>query len=145
MDNLYIIIYILLGFDVFVCLLFSSAAIYLYVLSGNISRLVACQEADEVCVFHRASCSVHKSELARNGCLEIIESIGFREVTIEQSLMQTHAAVSLFSTVLNQAISNSVPVVIDDISNREHFEKLKELEYVCLNREHTLLSNIVGR
>ena len=69
----------------------------------------------------------------------------FREVTIEQSLMQTHAAVSLFSTVLNQAISNSVPVVIDDISNREHFEKLKELEYVCLNREHTLLSNIVGR
>lgn len=68
----------------------------------------------------------------------------FRTVTIERSLMQTGAAVSLFSTVLNQAISNSVPIVIDDISNPMHFEKLKELEYICLHREHELLSKIIG-
>ena len=68
----------------------------------------------------------------------------FRTVTIEHSLMQTGAAVSLFSTVLNQAISNSVAIVIDDISNRAHFEKLKELEYICLNREHELLSSVLS-
>lgn len=65
-----------------------------------------------------------------------------KTVTIEQSLLQTGAAISLYSTVLNQAVSNSIPVVIDDISNPERFKKLKELRYACLSKEHTLLSEI---
>ena len=65
-------------------------------------------------------------------------------VTIEQSLLQTGAAISLFSTVLNQAISNAIPIIIDDISNRERFEKLEELKYVVLHKEHKLLSEVVG-
>jgi len=65
-----------------------------------------------------------------------------KAVTIEQSLLQTGAAVSLYSTVLNQAACNSIPIVIDDISNRRDFEKLKELRYICLHKEHKLLSEI---
>lgn len=65
-----------------------------------------------------------------------------RVVTIEQSLSQTKAAISLFSTVLNQASCNFIPIIIDDVSNPMFFEKLKELRYVCLNREHQLLSHI---
>ena len=68
----------------------------------------------------------------------------YRSVTIEQSLLQTDTAISLFSTVLNQSVSNSIPIVIDDLSNRKHFEKLKELKYVVLNKEHMLLSEIIG-
>ena len=67
-----------------------------------------------------------------------------KAVTIEQSLLQTGAAVSVYSTVLNQAVSNGIPVVIDDISDPVHFEKLKELKYVCLHKEHKLLSAIIG-
>lgn len=64
-------------------------------------------------------------------------------LTIQQSLLQTHAAISLYSTVLTQAICNQIPIVIDDISNPTHFAKLKELQYVCLNKEHKLLSQVV--
>lgn len=65
-------------------------------------------------------------------------------VTIEQSLLQTGAVISLYSTVLNQAVGNSIPIVIDDISNRSRFEKLKELRYICLHKDHKLLSEIIG-
>lgn len=68
----------------------------------------------------------------------------YKAVTIEQSLLQTGAVISLFSTVLNQASSNSIPIVIDDISNRNRFEKLKELRYIGLSKEHQLLTTIIG-
>lgn len=67
-----------------------------------------------------------------------------KSVSIEESLMQTGAAVSLYSTVLNQALCNSIPVVIDDVSNPVKFEKLRELKYMLLNKEHRLLSNEIG-
>ena len=66
-----------------------------------------------------------------------------KAVTIEQSLLQTGTAISLFSTVLNQAVNNSIPIIIDDLSNRKHFEKLRELKYVVLSKEHRLLSEVV--
>lgn len=67
-----------------------------------------------------------------------------KAVTIEQSLLQTGAVISLYSTVLNQAVSNSIPIVIDDITNPDHFKKLKELRYICMYKEHKLLSEILG-
>ena len=67
-----------------------------------------------------------------------------KAVTIEQSLLQTGAAISLYSTVLNQAASNSIPIVIDDITNPDRFKKLKELRYICIYKEHKLLSEILG-
>ena len=66
-----------------------------------------------------------------------------KEVSIEQSLLQTEAAISLYSTVLNQALCNSIPIIVDNISNPENFNKLKELGYMCLYKEHKLLSDIV--
>lgn len=68
----------------------------------------------------------------------------WKAVTIEESLLQTGAAISLHSTVLYQAACNSIPIVINDISNPAYFEKLKELGYICLRKEHKLLSEIIG-
>ena len=65
------------------------------------------------------------------------------QTSIEQSLLQSGAAISLYSTVLNQALCNSIPIIIDDMSNPENFNKLKELGYVCLYKEHKLLSEVV--
>lgn len=65
------------------------------------------------------------------------------KISIEQSLLQSGAAISLYSTVLNQALCNSIPIIIDDMSNPENFSKLKELGYVCLYKEHKLLSEVV--
>lgn len=61
-------------------------------------------------------------------------------VSIESSLLQTRVAISLYSTVLNQALYNSIPILIDDISNPINYEKLKALGYICLNKKHGLLS-----
>jgi len=66
-------------------------------------------------------------------------------VSIEQSLLQTGAAISLYSTVLSQALYNSIPIVIDNMSNFENFSKLKELGYICLYKEHRLLSDIMKK
>lgn len=65
------------------------------------------------------------------------------KISIEQSLLQSSAAISLYSTVLNQALCNSIPIIIDNMSNPENFNKLKELGYVCLYKEHRLLSEVV--
>ena len=65
-------------------------------------------------------------------------------IPIERSMLQTGAVVSLYSTVLNQAVCNSIPIIIDDITNQRDFEKLKELRFICLHKQHKLLSEIIG-
>lgn len=67
------------------------------------------------------------------------------KISIEQSLLQSGAAISLYSTVLNQALCNSIPIIIDNMSNSENFNKLKELGYVCLYKEHRLLSEVLEK
>ena len=66
-----------------------------------------------------------------------------KKISIEQSLLQTNAAISLYSTVLNQALCNSIPIIIDNVSDPKKFNKLNELGYVCLYKKHKLLSNIL--
>ena len=66
-------------------------------------------------------------------------------LSIEQSLFQSGAAISLYSTVLNQALCNSIPIIIDNISNPKNFYRLKELGYICLYKEHTLLSELMEK
>lgn len=68
-----------------------------------------------------------------------------KKISIEQSLLQSGAAISLYSTVLNQALCNSIPVIIDDMSNPTNFNKLRELGYICLYKEHELLSNVMRK
>lgn len=62
---------------------------------------------------------------------------------IEDSLLRTENAVSLYSSVLNQAERNGITVVIDDITDPEKYKKLAELDYIMLNKKHRLLSEIV--
>ena len=64
-------------------------------------------------------------------------------MTIEQSLCRTANAVSLYSTVLNQAYNNGIGVVIDDLSDKEKFNLLSERQYIMLNKPHKLLSQLM--
>lgn len=68
-----------------------------------------------------------------------------KSISIEQSLLQSGAAISLYSTVLNQALCNSIPIVIDNVSNPENYDKLKRLGYACLYKKHKLLSEILEK
>lgn len=67
----------------------------------------------------------------------------WKTITIEESLLQTGAAISLHSTVLYQAYNNGIGAIIDDISAPDQFAKLKELRYVMLSVEHRLLSALL--
>lgn len=64
---------------------------------------------------------------------------------IEISVLRTRHAVSCYSTVLFQAINNGVVAVIDDVTNKEKYGKLKRLRYICFEREHLLLSDVLKR
>lgn len=61
---------------------------------------------------------------------------------IETSILRTKNVISLYSTVLYQAFLNEIPIIIDDLSNKEYYEKLKKLKFICLNKKHSLLSKI---
>lgn len=78
---------------------------------------------------------------------EIFEGLQLEDgtnVDIEQSVLRTRNAVSGSSTVLNQAYHNNVQVVIDDMSNPDKYNKLSELQYIMLNVEHKLLSEVMS-
>lgn len=66
----------------------------------------------------------------------------WKEVTVEMSVLRSKAVISQFSTVLLQAHCNGIVTVIDDLVNPEQYKKLKELQYIMLNVEHKLLSDI---
>ena len=67
-----------------------------------------------------------------------------KALSIEDSLIRTKNAISLYSTVLNQAYGNGVQVVIDDVSDQGRFSKLKELGYIMLTKNNRLLSEVLG-
>ena len=71
--------------------------------------------------------------------IEIEES----SVPIEPSILSTEYVTALFSTVLNQAYFNGVQIVIDDYTNKTKYEKLKELQYFIMEKEHKLLSELM--
>lgn len=64
-------------------------------------------------------------------------------IDIDNSVTRTNNIISLYSTVLYQAVCNKFHIIIDDISNKELYEKLRELDYICLKKEYKLLSSIV--
>lgn len=64
-------------------------------------------------------------------------------LSVEESIIGTKYVVSLYSTVLNQALHNQVEIVIDDMTEPEKFIKLKTLEFICLDKPHLLLSEIL--
>lgn len=66
------------------------------------------------------------------------------QISIQKSINRTKNVVALFSTVLYQAYKSDIPVVIDDITNRSKYEKLKSLDYIMLSKPHTLLSDLIN-
>ena len=66
----------------------------------------------------------------------------WKDVTVEMSVLRSKAVISQFSTVLLQAYYNGVQTVIDDLVSPAQYKKLKELQYIMLNVEHKLLSDI---
>ena len=65
------------------------------------------------------------------------------ELPFEESLLRTGCVMGLFSTVLLQAVSNGIPIVIDDLSDSAQYEKLLELQFICLKKEHRTLSELI--
>ena len=72
-----------------------------------------------------------------------IELEDCKTMTIEQSLKRTKNAISVYSTVLNQAFNNDIGIVIDDMSDKMTYDLLNERMYCMMNKPHKLLSQLV--
>lgn len=66
-----------------------------------------------------------------------------KDITIEESIMRTKNVIALYSTVLNQAHNNGVNIIIDDMTQKYQYEKLKDLEYIMLSHEFNKLSDLL--
>ena len=73
-----------------------------------------------------------------------IELENYKMLSIEQSLKRVEYAVSVYSTVLNQAYNNGIGIVLDDVSDPDKFARLRERQYIMLNKPHELLSELLG-
>lgn len=66
------------------------------------------------------------------------------KVTLQESLAYSKYIVGLQSTVLSEAFVEGKEIVLDDISNREHFEVLKLQKYNVFNKPHMLFSDLLS-
>ncbi len=62
------------------------------------------------------------------------------EFSIEDSILRTKNAISIYSTVLQQAYYNGTKVIIDDVSDPKMVSKLQELQYIMARTDNTLIS-----
>lgn len=81
------------------------------------------------------------AEIKRAAPTITVENVN--ELSIERSVLRTKNAVSVYSTVLNQASHNGVPIVMDDVSDQDKFAKLRERQYIMLSKPHRLLSELL--
>ena len=65
------------------------------------------------------------------------------ELSIEASLLRTGCAISLYSTVLQQAALNGIRFAIDDVSDARKYARLADLRFICLDKPHELLSDLI--
>lgn len=65
-------------------------------------------------------------------------------VSIEQSILRTHNVIAVYSTVLQQAASNGVTAIIDDVTAPDKYGQLAELGFVMLDKRHRLLSDVLN-
>jgi hypothetical protein len=61
-----------------------------------------------------------------------------REVPIDKSIASARNVVGLNSTVLFQTYVSGGSVIIDDVSNKDLFNKLKEMQYMMISKCHLL-------
>ena len=63
------------------------------------------------------------------------------EVDIKTSLANSGSVIGAYTTVLVHAYFNKINVIIDDVTYKETYYKLKEFGYILSNNEVKLLSN----
>ena len=66
-----------------------------------------------------------------------------QETDIWHSLENAGLVISQDSTVLYQAYISGISIVIDDMSDPDYFNELKERDYIMLNKPHKLLSELI--
>lgn len=71
----------------------------------------------------------------------LIEQKG--DCSIEESLLRTGCAISLYSTVLLQAAFNNIPYAVDDLSNPSLFKQMKDMRFLLLSKPCTFLSELI--
>lgn len=64
-------------------------------------------------------------------------------IDIQHSILRTKAVISLYSTVNRQAYNNNVKYVIDDISDPEHYNQMRDLQYYFIKEKHSVLSDFI--
>lgn len=65
--------------------------------------------------------------------------------SINKSFCLTKRIVSLYSTVLYQGFLIGKEVIIDDITQKEKYNKLAQLKYIMINKPHKNLSDIIKK
>jgi len=66
------------------------------------------------------------------------------EMSLNISFSKTRCAVSLFSTVLYQAYESGKEIIIDDVTDKAKYVKLKDLRYIMLEKPHRKLSEYLS-
>lgn len=84
---------------------------------------------------------LHSKFLCENPRGFVIEQKG--NCSIEESLLHTGCALSLYSTVLLQAAFNNIPYAIDDLSNPSLFKQMKDMRFLLLSKPCTFLSALI--
>lgn len=86
----------------------------------------------------RYSNKEHVSKVFSSFHVEEIDTI-----SIAQSFEQTRGIIALYSTVLFQGSLLGKEVVIDDVTDRSKYEKLKTLKYIMISKKHKRLSDLI--
>lgn len=66
-------------------------------------------------------------------------------ININESILSKYNAISLYSTVLWQAINYKTNIIIDDLTDNKKFRILKEAKYICFRYDYKLLSEIIKK
>lgn len=72
-----------------------------------------------------------------------IELEDVSSVSLEESLARSEYAAGLQSTVLSEAYIEGRKIVIDDVSDPEHFSLLKSQQFIIFRHEHILFSELM--
>lgn len=64
--------------------------------------------------------------------------------SLKESLESTYCCIAINSTVLSQAYHSGKPVIIDDLTNIVEFGKLKDEEYIMLDKANCYLSELLS-
>ena len=68
-----------------------------------------------------------------------------RDVPILESIASTKHAIGSFTTVLNQAFYANIDVIFDDVTYKDIFCKLGDLNYIFANANTNKLSDYVEK